>query len=190
MTFQEALPVRRQEWLTVLKANPNASRMELEEKAHYLYYWLKKYDLQWFDAHLPARKKTPLRGDNLDWQSIDIELSESVKAVASRLRSQLGRPVRVSITSIIRESGRTSWLQKRLSKLPLTTQTLSAHVESLESFSFRQIQWAEAQFRHEGKCPSRTRFEMKAHVRNKTGRTPSVQGAIDKAIERLKRDLT
>jgi len=118
-TFQEALKARRQEWLSVVEANPNVGRMKLEEKAQYLYYWLKKYDFQWFESHLPSPKKRPFRGERLDWASTDRKLSADVKAAATRIKKQAGRPVRASITAIIKAVGHKTWLEKRLGKLPL-----------------------------------------------------------------------
>lgn len=188
-TFQEALKARRQKWLSVLEANPNASRMELEERAQYLYYWLKKYDFQWFESHLPPPKRRPFRGERIDWASTDLKLSADVKAAAIHIKKQSGRPVRVSITAIIKAVGHQSWLEKRLDKLPRTAKALNHYVESLEDFVLRQIKWAEEQYLKEDTYPSRLRFEMRAHTRNETGKMPEMQCAVDASLERLRRNI-
>jgi hypothetical protein len=188
-TFREALNARRKEWLLILEANPNTSRMELEEKAQYLYYWLKKYDLQWFESRLPPPKKRPFRGQRLDWGSIDRKLSADVKTAAICLMKRDGRPIRVSITAIIKDVGHKTWLEKRLDKLPLTTKTLNRYIESLKDFTLRQIKWAEKQYLQENTYPTRLRFEMRAHTRNETGRMPEMQCAVDASLERLRRRI-
>lgn len=184
-TLQEALVSRREEWLKVLKENPDANRMQLEEKATYLYFWLKRYDPVWFNAHLPAPRYAPSRDERVDWASEDIKLSASIEDATTRIKNRHGRPTRVSITAIIREVGQQSWIQKRLHKLPLTASALAANVESLEDYNLRQIHWAEECYRSEGGCPSRFQLERRAHTRNKAGGTPKVQMALDAAMARL-----
>jgi hypothetical protein len=98
-----------------------------------------------------------------------------------------GRPIRVSQAEIIRSVGHKADLEQRLHKLPQAARALSIHLESLEAFSIGNVEWAESCFFQEGYKPTRLQLMVRAVVRNKTGMSPSVQYAIDAAMERLNR---
>jgi len=139
----EALELYKQEWLEVLKDNPSASRRQLMTIASFLYLWLGKNAPEWLEANLPPTRKADHRGDLKDWKSIDIELEAAVEATCKRIREVDGRPVRVSLTAIIREVGHSAWIERCLHKLPRTSTALSNHVESHEDFLIRRVKWAE-----------------------------------------------
>jgi hypothetical protein len=96
-----------------------------------------------------------------------------------------GRPTRASIAAVIKEIGYRAWIERRLADLPITAKMIELHVESLEAYSIRKVIWAEQIFHREGVSPTRLQLMTRAVVRNKTGRTPAVQNAIDASMERL-----
>lgn len=157
--------------------------------AYYLYFWLRRNDLTWLEAHVPSPRNTYRRVSLIDWQSVDNNLSALVKTSVQRIKSVHGRPVRASITSIIKEVGNRSWLEKRLDKLPLTAKVIKDYVESLEAFAIRKVLWTTERYIQDVICPTRAQFMVRARVRNKTGKTPPVQNAIDTAMERLWKEL-
>jgi hypothetical protein len=53
VTTQDTLEIYRQEWLTAVKENPGARRTFLAKKFRRLYRYLRKYDAEWLEAHMP-----------------------------------------------------------------------------------------------------------------------------------------
>lgn len=184
---EEALEFYRQEWLLVIKANPEASRRQLATISSFLYMWLKKNDSEWLEAHLPSVRKTNRQGDLKDWNKIDIELAPAVEATAKRITEAPGRPTRISLAAIMREVGHKSWLEFSPHKLPLTSKVLEDYLESVEEFLIRRVRWAEDCFSQSGTCPTRHYFEVRAGTRHKAGKSSAVQGEINNAMERLKK---
>jgi hypothetical protein len=175
----------RNEWLSVLATNREASRNELIAAASFLYLWLNKNDSDWLEANLPPVRKFTRRGNIKDWKTIDVKLARSVRAAVKRIGEKPGRPKWVCLSAIIREVGHKVHIEHRLDKLPHTATTLCTYLESLEAYMIRKIEWAEACYRKEGYCPTRNKLMTRAVVRNKTGNTLPVQNAIDAAMRRL-----
>jgi hypothetical protein len=186
----DALEDRRRKWLSIIEVHPNASRKQLMGICNYLYFWLRRNDLDWFENHLPPTRNTYRRPSLIDWESVDNRLSESVRASAIRIKSLPGRPIRVSITAVIKEVGRRSWLEKRLDKLPLTAMVIKEVVESLEAFELRKVLWIEECYKQGGICPTRIQFIRQAGLRNPVDKTPAVGMAIDTAMNRLRSYIT
>lgn len=183
---KEALEFYRKEWLSLIEANPNASRRQLMTIASFLYLWLRKNDDEWLEAHLPQVRKGKRKTELKDWKSIDSELAAAIEATARRIREMPERPARISLSAIAREVGHKSWLEFSLHKLPLTSKSLEVNLESKEAFLLRRVRWAEEQFSQTGSCPARSHFEERAGTYNRSGKTSTVQSAVDAAMERLR----
>lgn len=183
----DTLGDRRREWLSVIKAHPNASRSELRRISYYLYFWLRRNDLDWLESHIPPSRKSVRKTSLLDWDSADRQLSVLVKAAATRINNLPGRPTRTSITAIIKEVGSRSLLEKQLDKLPLTAKVIEEHVESLGPFEIRKVLWAEELYIRDRVSPTKAQFIKRAGVKNITGGTLAVQSAIDGALKRLRK---
>jgi hypothetical protein len=180
------LKERRERLLRLIKANPNAGRLELQKLSPYLLDWLRRHDRNWLNDNLPAPRRSRPKGARVDWRSRDKELVATIKLAVKRIRSNDGRPIRVSLAEIIRAIGHQADLEQRLHKLPRTAKVLGTHLESLEAFAIRKVLWAERCYHQEaGRCPTRLQLMVRAVVRNKTGETQSVQDAINAAMERL-----
>lgn len=183
---KEALEYYRKGWVSILEANPDASRKQLMIMASFLYLWLNKNDSEWLENHLPPIRRSYLGGDLKDWDSIDIELSALVEVTAKRLRERPGRPTRVCLTAIIREVGHQVHFERRLDRLRLTKNALNTNLESLEAYMIRKVEWAESSYQQEGHCPTRSQLMGRAVVVNRTGKSLPVQNAIDAALGRLR----
>lgn len=144
---KDALEYYRKEWLSVLAANPHASRNQLMAAGNFLYLWLNKNDSEWLEANLPPARKFIRRGELKDWKSIDNELATKVKATADRIRNEAGRPKWICLSAIIREVGHKVHFEHRLNKLPRTAMALDTHLESLEAYTIRKVEWAEVCYR-------------------------------------------
>jgi hypothetical protein len=184
-TMLEAQRQYRTEWLAIRKSNPKAGRKQLIAIASFLYLWLRKNDGEWIEKHLPEIIKPNRRIKRIDWKNEDRKLAAAVKAAAQKIKSVPDRPMRASITAITKETGHRAWIERRLADLPLTAKMVQLHIESLEAYSIRKVIWAEQSFQQEGLYPTRLQLMTRAVVRNKTGRTPAVQSAIDASIKRL-----
>lgn len=184
---QKVLQSRRQQWVELLDANPEASRKRLLEIAPYLHFWLRQNDRAWFNAHCPPPREYERVGRTVDWAAIDPELSAKVGAAAIRIRELDGKPTRVSLDALIKEVGHKVWIESRRDKLPLTAKAITECVETLEAFQLRKVRWAVDHFLSEGVCPTRRHFMVTASVRNGTSRTPPVQSAISAALLELRR---
>lgn len=184
-TIHDARHQYRTEWLAVRRANPKASRKQLIVIASFLYQWLRKNDSEWIEKHLPSVRKINRKVKRKDWKHEDRRLAAAFKASAKGIKYLPGRPVRASIAAITREISHRAWIERRLADLPLTAKAIRTHAESLEAYSIRKVKWAEAEFRQHGICPTRLQLMARATIRNKTGKTPAVQRAIDAAIARL-----
>lgn len=184
-TMQEALSHYRIEWLAIRKAYPKASRKQLITIASFLYLWLKKNDSEWIEKHLPHVIKPNRRIKRIDWKNEDRKLAAALKITAQKIKSLPGCPVRASITAIVRETGHRAWIERRLADLPLTAKMIRLHAESLEDYLIRKVIWAEQNFHREGLSPTWFQFITRAVIRNKTGKTPAVQSAINASLERL-----
>jgi hypothetical protein len=117
----------------------------------------------------------------VDWESRDTELAESIKLVAANLYSKVGKPTQITTAAIAR-----ALIQKHLDKLPLTAKILADLVETRETFAVRRIQWVVECYRQEGICPQRWQLVRRAGLRPEVELLPSVQNAINEALDVLK----
>ena len=185
-THQEAMDLYKREWILVRESNPNATRNELINIASFLYQWLRKNAPEWIESHLPPAIKGKSKKNRIRWKSIDPRLAATIRSKAKKIRNRLGRPIRVSITTLIKEVGHRAWIEKKLEKLPLTAKALGDSLESMESYLIRRVEWTKERYLHEGLQPTRSQFALRAGTKNKTGRGQQVQRAIDAAMARLR----
>lgn len=141
----------RNDWLEVIKNNPDLTRNELMNTEIFLYLWLRRNDEEWFEEHLPAVEKVSKRNiARLDWKKIDKDLSEEIETVCHEIYNLKRFPVRVSTTEIIRRIGYQKWINKRLdglkSKFPITNEVLDKHLESFEDYMIRKLVWAKDKY--------------------------------------------
>jgi hypothetical protein len=175
----------RKEWEGVLRKNPNLSRWHLQRRFTGLHWWLKRYDGDWLNAHLPPSKKGGGVTRRADWRGRDATLSAAVRASAIRLRQQPGRPVQVTRNRIGRDICQSSTLEKHLAKLPRTKQALAEVAETRVQFAVRRVEWAADSFRKEKVCPSRYMLLRRACFGSDLWDEPEVAEAADGALHSL-----
>lgn len=177
-SHQEIRDTKRNDLLFLINNNPRASRTALLSLAPHLIDWLRQHDREWVDAALPLVKKKRPPTATIDWEKQDVMLSEAVKNAAVYIRSR-AIPKRVSLTSVIKLIGYRSWIQKRLVKLPLTSQALDTHLESFEDYSIRRIAWTAESFRKEGRTPSIAMLSKRAGIKGRLyGKSKRVQSLL------------
>ena len=113
-------------------------------------------------------------------------LATAVLTVAARIRNTPGKPVRVSLETVIREVGHRHWIEIYSDKLPLTTATLKKSLETSEDFLIRRVEWTADCYENEGVVPSRSMLSIRAGVKDRIkGKSVRVQEALDKALSNL-----
>lgn len=180
----QALENYRSKWRAISASNPEARRQQLIEIAPSVYQWLRNHDSEWLEQQLPSPLKSLPVPETVDWKSVDIQLGPAVATAAQTIKDRRP-PVRVSISAIIEAVGRQSWLEKNLDKLPRIAKALEGGIESREEFLIRRIEWVEECFRDQIEPPTRSQFERLAGTKNKVGRMPLIQEAVDFAMNRL-----
>lgn len=176
----------RNQWLEILKNNPQATRQQLLNKANFLYLWLRRNDSEWFEEHLPPVNKSLRKIEFLDWNKIDNELQARVRKVMTDIKAETDPIKRFSITEIIGRIGKKKWLDKRESKLPLTAALIEENLETLEDFMMRKVHHMKNLYLKEKTLPTRLQFQVRARLRNKTSaESKQVQKKIDEALRFL-----
>jgi hypothetical protein len=184
-TFDRAMESRREHWLSVRKKNPKAARQELIPLASYTYYWLCRHDPQWLAQNMPQAKTKAPEPIRVSWEAWDRKFPKDIERISARIKTQKGRPIRVSKEEIIRHIEHRSWIEQHLDKLPETASTLTKCVESREEFLVRRVKWAESSFMQERRCPTRHQFVVHTGTRTRTSNAPKVQSAISQALQNL-----
>ena len=131
----------RAEFLEYCRNHPTAN---VRTGASRLYAWLFRCDRSWLAAEIAARsasntkKRVPQR---IDWHNRDLETLTRLEQAILELQSKGVRPVRVTVRELGRKLGHVSWLEKKLSLLPLTALFLEKHVEPLIEFQKRRLRY-------------------------------------------------
>ncbi|BAY22646.1 Tn7-like transposition protein D [Calothrix sp. NIES-2100] len=175
--------------LEVIEKNHLAGRKELQTKCPTSYAYLKKYNHDWLEAHLPPPNhsgKFPPKYI-VDWEERDIQLAEDVKASVVHIRSIPERPIRITKAEISRyiEQYLYHSLCLHLDKLPLTKKVLAEELETYEEFAIRRIEWAVRYFRQANICPTRRQLERFAGIQPKSPPILQIKQAIDTALQSL-----
>ncbi len=165
------------------------SRKMLRFKFNRLYVWLEQYDAEWFEAHLPPRfcrvGISPIQSVRVDWLSRDLQLAAQVRESANRLLHTTGHPIRITRTTIGKDIGQRTLIQKEIHKLPLTASALVEVVETHLEYAIRRLEWATQCFLQEKIYPKRWQLLQRASLKPNTVALPLVQQAIEAALASL-----
>jgi Tn7-like transposition protein D/TniQ len=173
----------QEDWISIIESNPEATRVELQSRSYYTWWWLSKNDAEWLEEHMPQplpKRPTPKRNN---WEEIDRGLSVQVKASIQRTKSMAGRPVRATLSAVIKDVGRQSWLERYLHKLPLTAQVITEDIESYEDHLIRRLEWAAGCFHNEGIIPTRIKLLRHAGEHRRIVESQKVRECIDAILK-------
>jgi hypothetical protein len=186
VTTQDTLEIYREEWLAAVNENPTARRTFLANTFSRLYRYLRKYDAEWLEAHMPPpyvhRRVGSAR--QVDWESRDLELADAVKLSAMRLKNISTDPIRITKTAIGQDIDKKEILYRHLHKLPKTDQVLTEVIETREQFAVRRVEWATEYFRQQNISPAWSGLINLAGV-YELREIPQVKEAIDAALQSL-----
>jgi uncharacterized phage-associated protein len=187
MSFSQNLDKYRNTFLELRKKNPKANRTILMTKANFTLQWLYRNDKKWLEAHLPKHGRVYPKSDHFDWSKIDKDISKQVKSVAREIRQFSGKPIRISITEIIRRIGQKGWIEKRKEKLPLTAKAIAESLETLEAYMVRKLLWAENKFLKEKTVPTKNQIIRRATINNSTTQNSTkIQNEIERSLDRIR----
>jgi hypothetical protein len=100
----------------------------------------------------------------VNWKTRDEQFALAVQEAAQRLLSRDGKPVRLSKSALIRETGQSSMIFEKIDKLPRTAAILILMSESREAFAVRRIQITATQFLREQVIPRQWQLVRRAGV--------------------------
>ncbi|WP_414569510.1 TnsD family transposase [Nostoc sp. CCY 9925] len=179
----DELETYRRNWLSIREENPEFGRTKLMKEFSSTYSWLRTYDREWLKAHLPPVKC--IRAKRVvDWENRDAELASAVRLLALHIKSQPGRPQKITKGVICKGLDKKAQIQHNLHKLPKTKQVLIEVVETCEDFAVRKVKWAAECFYQENISPAWSQLVLLANVYDFKD-VPQVKDAIDAALESL-----
>lgn len=153
------LEKKKEEWLNLLKENPDLPRCELKKIGKGLYSYIHKYDRDWYEKITPRvsrkPKELPLYNEKEDEECLTL-----VRQAVESIYNKSGRPVRVTETSIRREIG----FSRRIlnESLILTNNYIKENTETLEKFRIRKIRWAIRELEKDVGSITRYKIQIKA----------------------------
>jgi hypothetical protein len=143
----------RSQLLILIRLFPDKSRTEIRNMIPGVYTWLYRHDKVWLLSNLPPalRKHTSSKA-RVNWDVRDEEIFILIQNAAEIIKTR-DPLVRVSISSIGKQIGCLSFLQRHLEKLPRTQQVIRMVVETIEEFQDRRIIHAVLKMKSEGVNP-------------------------------------
>ena len=155
----------RKVWLDAIAIQPGVGVKGLRRQFPAIYAWLYRHDRDWLRAHTPLRQiANPQSNRRVNWKTRDEQFALAVQEAAQRLLSRDGKPVRLSKSALIRETGQSSMIFEKIDKLPRTAAILILMSESREAFAVRRIQITATQFLREQVIPRQWQLVRRAGV--------------------------
>ena len=164
-SFKDKKDAYRNEWMNLMKDNPDKGKTELRQMNKALFTWLYRNDREWLNSNSPVRKRINNGYIRVDWDSRDKEILPKVEGVVKDMLDLKEKPERISISRIGSKLGIRALLEKHLDKLPRTRAYLDSVKESDRDFRIRRIKWAIQELEKEGQELKEWRILRKAGIR-------------------------
>jgi hypothetical protein len=178
----------RSKWVSAMKLGREIKLKALRRKLPREYAWLRQNDSEWLEGHKPRPRSRNQPTAGVDWKRRDAEYAAAVRAAASRLKEDPGRPVQLTRTAIGRALGAITLLRQKLYKMPLTAQVLKGVVETREQYAVRRVWRAADLYYQEDILPREWQLVMRANVYS-LKEAPAVKCAVEGAMNMLKSKL-
>ena len=123
----------------ILRRNPTFSISEIKQYKYKEYMWLYKNDKDWLKS-VGTNLIQPVKSvqSRVNWDQRDMKLVDLLRTAYQYLKSNEPEK-RVTKTLLGRKCGKLSYIEKRLSKLPLSKEYLGSVQESVEEFQIRRV---------------------------------------------------
>lgn len=178
---QRRLATHRQRVMEMLRENPTLTRKQLAEEARASLQDLRKFDADWLNRTVPLIKyPSPVA---VDWDARDEKLAQKILALVEAIKSEPGKPLRITKAEIGRRLEAKHVFANNLRKLPKTKAALEAGLESREAFAIRRLLWARDYFVEEREIPRWWALVQKAGVEKSL--SPGVATLADTLLAEL-----
>ena len=142
------------------ESNPAITRSQIIQKARKEYRWLRQYDKEWSEKHLPERSRVLPSGRRFaNWEKLDNNMCARLHEEAQNIRSQQGKPRRVTKERLVRGISAHTML-KHKTGYPKSLKLLDDIAESREDYQIRCIDWAMNEIRNIGVIDERAIRDM------------------------------
>lgn len=140
-TIERQRETHRNAILSRLQSHPSSTRSDLAANCTSACDWLRRFDREWLESHLPKPKPATSngRGPRINWPKFD---QDAVAAIRIEVQSELnksGRPARITATRLLSAVGA---LSKRPSLIPRAIAEAKKCAESEDAYLRRRIEWA------------------------------------------------
>lgn len=175
----------RTEILQYIKDNPGSRRIDLSRAMSKQRRFLFEKDREWFEANMPA--PIPPKGTitaleaRVNWENRDDELLNLIKKAQLDILNE-DKPTRISSMLIAKKTGRKkivlNLLSKYKDKLPMSSNYLSAIIETSEEFYLRKIDYICRELYQEKGFLKRHEILHKASLTRSYKQTPKIRERI------------
>lgn len=168
LRFENRLQKHKHAIVDFKRRHPFVTRVELVDKYYTGCCFLRILEPHWYTTNvacLPSRERRK-RPPTLDWSLRDIEACSAITSALKRLLNRERRPVRLTKTLLLRESGMGSKICCLSDKLPDTRGLLSKIVETPDDYCRRKLRWAFAELIRQDKAITRSRLRELAIVQS------------------------
>lgn len=176
-------------WLAALRQAPKPTFKALRRKHPREYAWLLRNDPEWLKSHSLRRGRPTHPTSGVDWKKRDAEYAVAIRAAATRLRNNPGRPLRVTRTAVGKAAGAVTLLHQKLHKMPLTAQALADVIETRAEYAARRVRWASECFTGERIMPRPWQLVLRANVYHLRD-VPEVKAAVGTALRLIESNLS
>lgn len=179
----------RAKWTSTMQQSPNTTLKALRGKHPREYAWLLQNDPEWLKRHSPRCRRRARSTSGVDWKKRDAAYAVAVRAAATRLKNNLGRPVQVTRTAIGRAVGAVTLLRQKLHKMPITAHVLAKIVETRVEYAVRRIRRAAECFTRDCIMPRPWELVLRANVYSLRC-LPDVKSAVDATVSMIGSNLS
>lgn len=123
--------------LKTIEINPTLSRIQIREICKKEYIYLYRKDKEWLFNTLPQKIKKDNHIKKIDWDKRDQEILALIKAKYKELLNK-EVPIRITKSSLGKDTGVLVTLEKNIKKLPKTEKYLNKIIETVDAFQIRR----------------------------------------------------
>jgi len=163
----EDVKSQRQEWLLLMKENPNLSKTELRKLKPSTYIFLYRHDKDWLHENSPKRLRVKVENNRVNWQERDQEILQRVQKAKEGLLNMKGKLKRITVKSLGDIIGERALLEKHLDRLPKTKIFIEQVQETDQDFRLRRVKQVMKEMISEGKLIKAWEVLRKAGIKSK-----------------------
>lgn len=128
-------------WLHEQTTKPSLTKTQIRRIIPQSYSWLYRNDREWLNENSPILTNRKHKNRLVNWNQRDRLAYSKIRSVVSKLLKAEGKPIRITKTKIGKLAGMLPWIEKDLSKMPMTEKYIKLVAESVQEFQMRRISW-------------------------------------------------